>query len=352
MPAQSTPKPSVQPHRNHGLFSDHYLNATLPGRPDWRELAEESGATMEAVARALDAYAPSQNEAQTEEDLVRPVLRILGLDFEVQPPLQTPEGTKRPDYVFYRDAVSRDSNKDRTLTDELLRGNAFAVGDAKFWDRRLDVSVKKGSAAFSNENPSFQISFYMRHAGMKWGILTNGRLWRLYHKDTAHKLDRFYEVDLPALVESGDAKRFLYFYAFFHRSAFEDHPLSVQSILKESEDYARSVGNSLKRQVYEALRHVAQGFLDYPENALGPSPDTLREIYDNSLIVLYRMLFVLYAESRNCCRCTRARCTTTPTVCTRSSTTWRIAAPCYRRALRSGPNYESCFASSTRAAHR
>jgi hypothetical protein len=26
---------TVEPaHRNHGLFSDHYLNHTLPGRPD------------------------------------------------------------------------------------------------------------------------------------------------------------------------------------------------------------------------------------------------------------------------------------------------------------------------------
>ena len=353
MPAQSTHTPPVQPHRNHGLFSDHYLNVTLPTRQQWRELIYEARPVMEAVASVLASFHPSDNEAQTERDLVRPVLEILGHTVEVQPPLATPSGTKRPDYVFYRDTASLNANKNRPLTDELLQAKSFAVGDAKYWECPLDVSLKKGGDTFTtNRNPSFQISFYMQHAGTEWGILTNGRLWRLYHKDTAHKLDRFYEVDLPALVESGDAKRFLYFYAFFHRSAFEDHPLSVQSILKESEDYARSVGNSLKRQVYEALRHVAQGFLDYPENALGPSPDTLREIYDNSLIVLYRMLFVLYAESRNCCRCTRARCTTTPTVCTRSSTTWRIAAPCYRRALRSGPNYESCFASSTRAAHR
>ena len=42
--------------------------------------------------------------------------------------------------------------------------------------------------------------------GIAWrGILTNGRLWRLYHKDTAHKQDRFYEVDLPSLVEANDA---------------------------------------------------------------------------------------------------------------------------------------------------
>ena len=26
----------------------------------------------------------------------------------------------------------------------------------------------------------------MQHNGLDWGILTNGRLWRLYHKDTAH----------------------------------------------------------------------------------------------------------------------------------------------------------------------
>ena len=49
----------------------------------------------------------------------------------------------------------------------------------------------------------------MRHAGTEWGILTNGRLWRLYHKDTAHKLDRFYEVDLQALVDAGEAENFL-----------------------------------------------------------------------------------------------------------------------------------------------
>jgi hypothetical protein len=74
----------------------------------------------------------------------------------------------------------------------------------------------------------------MQHAGTEWGVLTNGRLWRLYHKDTAHKLDRFYEVDLQALATGGDVARFLYFYAFFRRSAFEDHPLSVWSILKRA----------------------------------------------------------------------------------------------------------------------
>jgi Eco57I restriction-modification methylase/TaqI-like C-terminal specificity domain/N-6 DNA Methylase len=228
------------------------------------------------------------------------VLRLLGHTFEVQPALATPEGTRRPDYVLYRDVRSVAANKGKTLTDESLKGKAFAVADAKYWDRPLDLSFKSRTRdAFSNKNPSFQISFYMQHSGTDWGILTNGRFWRLYHRDTAHKLDRFYEVDLPALMRSGSAEDFLYFYAFFRRAAFEDYPLGVGALLRESADYARSVGDSLKVQVYEALRHLAQGFLDHPRNRLSAGRGTLREIYDNSLILLYRLLFILYAESRD-----------------------------------------------------
>src|SRR5215204_1193787 len=207
MPPIQLPLTLAQRHNNQQLFSDHYLNVTLPQRPEWQLLAHDAGIALAAIGPIVRAYVPSQNEAQTERDLVRPVLEALGHTFEVQPPLQTPGGTKRPDYVFYRDAASLNENKDQTLSDEVLRGKAFAVGDAKYWERQLDVPLKKGSDAFTNKNPSFQIAFYMQHSGTEWGILTNGRLWRLYHKETAHKLDRFYEVDLPTLVESEDADR-------------------------------------------------------------------------------------------------------------------------------------------------
>ena len=151
-----TGQPTGRPHRNQGLFSDHYLNTTLPTRPDWRVLADEARPAMEEIASLLDSYTPSENEAQVEEELVRPVLRLLGHTFEVQPALATPEGTKRPDYILYRDAGSVTANKGRTLTDESLKGRAFAVADAKYWERPLDVSLKGGSKdAFSNKNPSY-----------------------------------------------------------------------------------------------------------------------------------------------------------------------------------------------------
>ena len=49
-------------------------------------------------------------------------------------------------------------------------------------------------------NPSFQIDNYLRATPPKWAILTNGRLWRLYHEDTSVKMDCYYEVNLPELI--------------------------------------------------------------------------------------------------------------------------------------------------------
>jgi len=72
---------------------------------------ERTHPVMEEVSAVFASFTPSANEAQTEQNLVRPVLKLLGHDFEVQPALATPDGTKRPDYVCYRDATSLDANK-------------------------------------------------------------------------------------------------------------------------------------------------------------------------------------------------------------------------------------------------
>ena len=289
----------MPPHRNQQLFSDYYLNTILPQREDWQHLAAQSAQAMTAIQAISAAYTPSSNEAQTEEGWIKPVLKALGHTFEIQAALTSPDGTKKPDYVFYRDLDALNANKGKTLTDALPTQGMIAIGDAKYWDRPLDVTIKdKNKDLFTNKNPSYQIAFYMQHSGAEWGILTNGRLWRLFHKDTAHKLERYYEVDLPALLERNDPVVFLYFYVFFRRTAFDDHALGLRAILQASTDFARGISENLKQQVYAALRHIAQGFLDYPPNHLSPDAATLKTIYDNSLIVLYRLLFVFYAEAR------------------------------------------------------
>jgi hypothetical protein len=105
---------------------------------------------------------------------------------------------------------------------------------------------------------------------------------------------RIYE----SISGAGNVDRFLYFYAFFRRVAFDPGPLCLNELLRASVEYAHGVGTTLKGQVYDALRHLAQGFLDYPGNELQPTPEVLKETYDHSLILLYRLIFILYAEAR------------------------------------------------------
>ena len=219
-------------HRNQQLFSDYYLDHTLPQKPEWKALLTEAEAQRTQIVALFMAYKPLHSEAQLENELVRPLLTLLGHTFEVQAPLKTPDGTKRPDYVLYTSSETVAAQKNKTLTDALPQQGAIGIADAKAWGLNLDKAPGKTSGdSLSNKNPSYQIAFYVQHSGLEWGILTNGQLWRLYHKETAHKLAVFYEVDLPQVLAEG-TEAFLYFWALFRRAAFDsDNSLSLAVLL-------------------------------------------------------------------------------------------------------------------------
>ena len=58
------------------------------------------------------------------------------------------------------------------------------------------------------------------------------------------------------------------------------------------------LARELKDRVFEALRLSVEGFISNPENNLDPSTD-LPLCQSNSLVLLYRLLFVMYAEDRS-----------------------------------------------------
>lgn len=169
---------------------------------------------------------------------------------------------------------------------------AIAIGEAKRYGRPLGKKLKSGDSS-EIQNPSLQMSRYLWLSEVRWGILTDGRFWRLYERETSKRIDIFYEIDLERLFEKGNVEVFKYFYLFFRKEAF---PEFLQRVYDESLDYAEKVGEELKENVYHALKFLAEGFLKTPENNL--TPENLKEIHDNSLVLLYRLLFTLYAEYR------------------------------------------------------
>lgn len=278
-------------HHNNGLFSDYYLNEIVPTLPEWDDaLFAEGKQVLQRIADLRSTLRPEAlDEPQLEEQWIQPVLRLLGHHYAVQVKIRYRErGHRKPDYVFLAT-----EDEARALTNDIYEpahlGHVLAVGDAKRWGTRLDQST------LAQRNPSQQIDEYLRYSERPWGILTDGRTWRLYHRDTS-KYNRYYAVDLDSLLSSDSVEHFLYFYAFFRREAFTTGWLG--RVLAGSEDFAQKLTDKLEDEVYDALEMIAQGFLDYRRNRLQADPATLRTIYEQSLVLLYRLLFIFYAESR------------------------------------------------------
>jgi len=328
LPLRQDSGQALETHRNHFLFSDHYLNEVLPHQAVWREVEAEAEKALAAITELYHQKAgafPHYNEAALEQEWIRPILDVLGHIYHVQPPLPGAAGT--PDYAFFTDEAARQRAIPALGTPAFWEA-ALAVGDAKRWERPLDKRIVNGAPdAFTNANPCYQIDYYLRRTGCAWGMVSNGRRWRLYHRDTSFRLDVFYEVDLVQLIEQGDLAAFRYFYLFFRIAALlpdTEGRCWLDEVLAQSTAYAVRVGDELKGRVYEALRLLAQGFLDYPQQPLRRlqvDPATKRfsadedafdtqataqpsqgfdlpRIHDACLILLYRLLFLLYAESR------------------------------------------------------
>lgn len=282
---------------NRSLFSDYYLAELVWDDPFF----QESKGAAEPVWRAIkDLYErvkgelPTANEARTEQLFIHPVLDLLGHkdSYAVQPPVDSPEGMRRPDFAFFASREDREAAASSTGRREYFT-KALAVGDAKQWDRSLDRKRKGAGDAFTNANPSYQIDYYLRATDRKWGLLTNGRRWRLYHRDSSYRTDVFYEVDLVEMLEQY-SEDFLYFFAFFCKEAIATGFLD--RVLTGSREYTAKVGDELKENVYEALRLLAEGLLKCPDNHL--DADQLEEIRANTFVLIYRILFLFYAEDR------------------------------------------------------
>src|SRR5947209_5280620 len=63
-----------------------------------------------------------------------------------------------------------------------------------------------------------------------------------------------------------------------------------------------SILSSIKQtscNLFPSALYCSEIRVSKPNNLSPDDPATLKDIYDNSLILLYRLLFILYAEARN-----------------------------------------------------
>ncbi|WP_442904969.1 Eco57I restriction-modification methylase domain-containing protein [Haladaptatus sp. CMSO5] len=286
------------PYRtNRDLFSNHYLTDHLRQTESWKNVNQDEVRGVYEDIKALwnekKSRVEDYNEAQLERNFIRPIFKILGISYEIEETVL--RNSRRPDYGFFPSAEAADAAFDR---DDFYE-EAVAVADAKRWGRKLDT---RGEEKRDFENPSYQIHAYLQETPVQWAVLTNGEEWRLYYGPTSHRLDSYYEINLPEILrtvesQDGSIENFKDFYLFFRDKAFlpdQSGDCFLDEVYDESSIFAESIGEDLQDNIYQAIRVLAEGFLETNEEL---DTDDLTLIHDSSLIYLYRLIFVLYAES-------------------------------------------------------
>jgi hypothetical protein len=282
-------------YRNNNLFSNYYFEKYLPDSLEWKKKDHiEAFEQIKNIFSRESGSIKTLNEKQLENHFFNEIFSILGFVFEVTEPTHA---RNFPDYAFFFDRNGLDDAHKNKETISFF-ANAVAIGEVKQWKVDLD-KVSKNEYNIS-ENPSLQIWTYLEDTEQKWGILSNGRIWRLYCKE--RRRDNYLEIDLSRLIESNDISTFRFFYYFFRKDAFvksKEGQAFLDRILNESKDYAQKIGDDLKDNVYWAMKRIAEGFVNQKSNHLDShDPATLSRIQNNTMILLYRFLFLLYAEGK------------------------------------------------------
>lgn len=134
-----------------------------------------------------------------------------------------------------------------------------------------------------------------------WVILTNGRIWRLYSSKVPSSSTNYFELDLEGVTVETD-QRLLYFVSIFSPLSFvrqKDDRTELEITYDESQQYAQDIEKDLRSKVFDGqlFLNIVRGVLDY-SNRIKYTKQELEDSKSTSLKLLYRLLFVIYAESR------------------------------------------------------
>lgn len=239
-----------------------------------------------------------RSEAQLEEKFIGPLLRQLGWTSVAQETLTVQGKLAKPDWCLLLQPGQGDAlvaGKDHRLIS--------AICESKAWDKTLDTGK-----ADRSQNPHHQLQDYLSTLRVRFGFLTNGRIWRVYDTDRITAKKTYIEFDLQAicaLTNGPEKARALALFAFFFGRDTYVPPAAagsgsaIEQAIAASADFTLAVEENLKAVIYgyagEDSLFEAMGRAIHRANR----DASMASVYENSVVLLFRLLFVVYFEDKN-----------------------------------------------------
>jgi hypothetical protein len=293
------------------LFTLDYLVEAIAETEEYRSVdATELRRRLERVAEAFPrAHRP--NESQTEDDFIWPVLGALGWSESLRQQNLTVTGREDvPDGLLFANAEAKAAAN--AEAEEWKRyGHGLAAVESKRWSRPLDRASGRDEATA----PSTQMLRYLRriddltHGRLRWGILTNGAKWRLYWAGARSVSEEFLEIDLGRVLGLSDGDD------LFASETDCDHWLRVFAVMfartsfvregperRSFHERARAAAAFYEERVAASLSGLVFGrvFPSLASAIAAAAPQApLEQVREAAFVLLYRLLFLLYAEDRS-----------------------------------------------------
>jgi hypothetical protein len=159
-------------------------------------------------------------------------------------------------------------------------------------------------------SPHALVQEYLNGTEHLWAIATNGYRWRLLRDSSLMTRLTYIEFDLEQILGGENFAEFGLFYRLFHRSRLPQGMDDADKCLlefyhQEALQQGGRVRDRLRDGVEKALKQLGTGFLQHPRNehlrqklANGKELSELG-YYRQLLRLIYRLLFLMVAESRN-----------------------------------------------------
>ena len=303
------------------LFTQYFLTEGIQETEAWQESVrnpQRFAAFRQSLSAILSGVHPANppNEATAEQDIIRPIFDCLAWRYYL-PQQGSGRNEDIPDHLLFADAEAKERANARQSSADRYR-DALVIQESKRYGLPLDTRDRHDS--MQRGTPHGQILRYLATAEsasdgrIRWGILTNGAVWRLYDFRSRPRATGFYEADLQAMLEQGDDDALRAFSLLFRRDAFTLREGATATFLEdaiaEGRRYEQRVAEDLSAVVFRcvfpnlvnALDSQRVSALDSQRVAAladrAGAEDDLAAVRHAALIFLYRLLFLLYAEDR------------------------------------------------------
>ena len=291
---------------------DKYLEKIHLSKKDYKKAQNKEGQNFKTNAKNIDKlrsvaeeiksngaeFYKELSEGDIEDKIVGKILEILGFETLTKQTITINSIEKELDYLCFENSDGLKlflNNKEESIRED---GNNKKINF-------MIVEVKKWGANFESgkpsERPLRQITEYLILHGIKRGILTSGDKWWIVDVSNKAKKVEIIGIDLHQIIEkyngddySNNRISLIDFYNIFKASNFFNDYF-FECLHSENKAKSLKLEQEIKEVIYgeeSILEKIGHNI--YKQNM----EKDINEIYYNSLVMLFRIIFMLFYENK------------------------------------------------------